>query len=518
MPLPLLEEARSLQDDEAMLLECVYGGAGSNGDGGDEGRSSDRDFRIIRSVDDGRPQRVECVVMRECPTAVIFSSAERRRYANGGGELPPLRHGATSADIIWAAPTNDGEEANAREEPSSSRGGGGAAASLQSVPVGYKCQRPLRVTLTLTIPPLYPFSPLRHWRLDANQLSSDDLQRVSRSVGALVSDLTGGGGGVVGCGKEEGEGGEGVGGGSSEGADAAPTADGTPMLQIFIETARGALESLQQQTADETMAAATTKVQQSSAKRTGGGDGGGGADDDDDDDDDDFDEDAQLLLYQHRPIDTSVLGRRCVYFHHILSRHKRCVIMNMARLLDLRGFCKIGYPGVLIVEGAEGACEFYVQTLQRLRWKLMVVRGEEKEDAPGGYQLHRVITSRNLRGVFGGTPPANAQPPAAAAQSSATAKKKGAGKQSSSGGGKGSRQTQPSNSNGDDSDGFCGYDEDGNRRLSPSAEANAAATRRAEAHLASRPILETGSAEEIAGWAGACGLSALFRTVMKIYN
>ena len=327
----------------------------------------------------------------------------------------------------------------------------------------------------------------------------------------------------MGCGKEEGEreGGEGgEGGGSSEGADAAPTADGTPMLQIFIETARGALETLQQQTADETMAAATAKVQQSSAKRTGGGDGGGGAgDDDDDDDDDDFDEDAQLLLYQHKPIDTSVLGRRCVYFHHILSRHKRCVIMNMARRLDLRGFCKVGYPGVLIVEGAEGACEFYVQTLQRLRWKLMVVRGEEKEDAPGGYQLHRVITSRNLRGVFGGTPPANPQPPATA-QSSASAKKRGAGKQSSGGGGKGSRQqqNQPSNSNGDDSDGFCGYDEDGNRRLSPSAEANAAATRRAEAHLASRPILETGSAEEIAGWAGACGLSALFRTVMKIYN
>lgn len=157
MPLPLLEEARSLQDDEAMLLECVYGGAG-NGDGGDEGGSSDSDFRIIRSVDDGRPQRVECVVMRECPTAVIFSAAERRRYTNGGGELPPLRHGATAADIVWAAPTNSGEEASATEELSSSRGGGGAASS-QSVPVGYKCQRPLRVTLTLTIPPAVPLRP-----------------------------------------------------------------------------------------------------------------------------------------------------------------------------------------------------------------------------------------------------------------------------------------------------------------------------------------------------------------------
>ena len=72
------------------------------------------------------------------------------------------------------------------------------------------------------------------------------------------------------------------------------------------------------------------------------------------------------------------LGRRCVYYHHILSSHKRQCIQRWSRALHLAGFCKIGYPGILVIEGPEIACVEMVRLLQRLRWKLMVVRGEER--------------------------------------------------------------------------------------------------------------------------------------------
>jgi hypothetical protein len=72
------------------------------------------------------------------------------------------------------------------------------------------------------------------------------------------------------------------------------------------------------------------------------------------------------------------LGRRCIYYHHILSQHKRQCIQRWSRSLRLAGFCKIGYPGILIFEGPEIACVEMVRALQRLRWKLMVVRGEER--------------------------------------------------------------------------------------------------------------------------------------------
>ena len=71
------------------------------------------------------------------------------------------------------------------------------------------------------------------------------------------------------------------------------------------------------------------------------------------------------------------LQRRCVYFHHILSSEKRKCISNWASELQIGGFCKVGYPGILIVEGEDCNIVQYIRLLQQLRWKLMVVRGEE---------------------------------------------------------------------------------------------------------------------------------------------
>jgi hypothetical protein len=62
------------------------------------------------------------------------------------------------------------------------------------------------------------------------------------------------------------------------------------------------------------------------------------------------------------------------------SPAKRRCIAEWANSLGLGGFSRPGYPGLVLVEGAREAVVEYVATVQRLRWKHMVVRGEELEE------------------------------------------------------------------------------------------------------------------------------------------
>jgi hypothetical protein len=78
-----------------------------------------------------------------------------------------------------------------------------------------------------------------------------------------------------------------------------------------------------------------------------------------------------------------VLGRRAIYFHHIIASNKRRVVKDWALELQLGGFSKIGWPGVVIVEGAEANVQEYVRRLQHLRWKQITVRGEQTEELAG---------------------------------------------------------------------------------------------------------------------------------------
>ncbi|ETL78162.1 hypothetical protein L917_20964 [Phytophthora nicotianae] len=78
------------------------------------------------------------------------------------------------------------------------------------------------------------------------------------------------------------------------------------------------------------------------------------------------------------------LGRRAIYFHHIIASNKRRVVKEWATELRLGGFSKIGWPGVVIVEGAEPNVQEYVRRLQHLRWKQITVRGEQTEELQEG--------------------------------------------------------------------------------------------------------------------------------------
>jgi hypothetical protein len=70
--------------------------------------------------------------------------------------------------------------------------------------------------------------------------------------------------------------------------------------------------------------------------------------------------------------------------HHIINPAKRKVIVEWAISLRVCGFSKIGWPGVVVVEGEESDVKEYVSRLQRLRWKSCVVRGEQLENVPAG--------------------------------------------------------------------------------------------------------------------------------------
>ena len=78
------------------------------------------------------------------------------------------------------------------------------------------------------------------------------------------------------------------------------------------------------------------------------------------------------------PIEAATLGRRCIYFHHIIADSKRSAVIETAIALGLRGISKIGWPGVVVCEGFEKDCIEYVRSLRRLSWKHMVVRGEQQ--------------------------------------------------------------------------------------------------------------------------------------------
>mmetsp|Transcript_28707 Transcript_28707/g.63791 ORF Transcript_28707/g.63791 Transcript_28707/m.63791 type:complete len:482 (+) Transcript_28707:76-1521(+) len=72
-----------------------------------------------------------------------------------------------------------------------------------------------------------------------------------------------------------------------------------------------------------------------------------------------------------------VLGRRLIHSHHIIAPTKRKAIVELAQHYNLGGFSKIGWPGVVIIEGEENDCIAYVDDIRGMRWQHLVVRGEQ---------------------------------------------------------------------------------------------------------------------------------------------
>mmetsp|Transcript_700 Transcript_700/g.1228 ORF Transcript_700/g.1228 Transcript_700/m.1228 type:complete len:512 (-) Transcript_700:865-2400(-) len=87
-----------------------------------------------------------------------------------------------------------------------------------------------------------------------------------------------------------------------------------------------------------------------------------------------------------------VLARKLIYSHHIIAKSKRKAIADLSRDYELGGYAKIGWPGIIIVEGEESNCNQFIEEIKGMRWQYLVVRGEEFERVGNGdmHQLNQL--------------------------------------------------------------------------------------------------------------------------------
>ena len=76
---------------------------------------------------------------------------------------------------------------------------------------------------------------------------------------------------------------------------------------------------------------------------------------------------------------TILLGRRLIYSHHIIAKRKRADLQQLARDLHMTGYIKIGWPGLIILEGTEADCQEFYDSIRSWSWQYLVVRGEMQE-------------------------------------------------------------------------------------------------------------------------------------------
>ena len=74
-----------------------------------------------------------------------------------------------------------------------------------------------------------------------------------------------------------------------------------------------------------------------------------------------------------------LLGRRLIYSHHIISKIKRSDIKSLASEYNLTGYMKVGWPGLIIIEGLEEDCIAFYEEIKPWSWQYLVVRGEQQQ-------------------------------------------------------------------------------------------------------------------------------------------
>ena len=80
----------------------------------------------------------------------------------------------------------------------------------------------------------------------------------------------------------------------------------------------------------------------------------------------------------------SVVG---LYTRIIIANSKRKALARLASDNRLGGCVKIGWPGVIIVEGSALSCRLFVDKVTSWRWQHLSVRAEERKEIPSGDDL-----------------------------------------------------------------------------------------------------------------------------------
>lgn len=78
------------------------------------------------------------------------------------------------------------------------------------------------------------------------------------------------------------------------------------------------------------------------------------------------------------------LGRIIMYSHHIIANSKRKALASLTSEYKLGGYAKIGWPGVIIIEGLESSCQHFVDEIKSMRWQHLSVRAAEQQEIPQG--------------------------------------------------------------------------------------------------------------------------------------
>jgi len=83
------------------------------------------------------------------------------------------------------------------------------------------------------------------------------------------------------------------------------------------------------------------------------------------------------------------MGRRLIYSHHIIASSKRTAIRDLASHFHLTGRVKIGWPGIIIIEGKEEDCLEFIDQIRPMSWQYLVVRGEQHEQVSNEADLEK---------------------------------------------------------------------------------------------------------------------------------
>ena len=110
-------------------------------------------------------------------------------------------------------------------------------------------------------------------------------------------------------------------------------------------------------------------------------------------------------LEEKNDVSVASYSLRLIYSHHIISPKKIALIHSTAKSLCLIGFVKIGWPGIMVLEGSVESVDEFVSVLESLQWKFINTSHyskevfDEEEGEESFLQRHRSFPLNN--GKFG---------------------------------------------------------------------------------------------------------------------
>ncbi|KDQ56531.1 hypothetical protein JAAARDRAFT_194533 [Jaapia argillacea MUCL 33604] len=81
--------------------------------------------------------------------------------------------------------------------------------------------------------------------------------------------------------------------------------------------------------------------------------------------------------------------RAVLFFHHIMNKNKKRALQDMSIDFKLSGWCKFGFPGVVVVQGESLGMHEYVRRIKAMRWQQVRVETIDDVDDDKSFGNHR---------------------------------------------------------------------------------------------------------------------------------